>query len=492
MSSPNQDIEQYFEPIKQEKTSTIRPEIQSNTYHEKPSTSSQEEDIEQYFEPKKEEGGLLGTPRQLGVHAQEAVSQVIGGFGGDLERQINEWMQAGLSKIGAEKLAKSYAKSGTTLPTSEQVREYLNNLFEGKFAPETEEEKTQAERTGFGASLMTPSILGKGFSAGRAALAPIFQMIGEKGVELSGGSPQAKKIAGAISSIIPLVVKGQVRPHEKELEELYETGKKVGLSDEELTPLLNLRTTKVIENSPLHGIINNVKTVLGSAYERLKKLPKMTSQVPSQQKEKLLSELRTIGSELRTTPRMTPQQESAVKFIDETIDNITKNGTTGEGLVNYWQGINQEFGGTAGTKLEGLKNAIASTLNSIDPAIAKDYYNTNSLYERMKSFSVIPHDKMVEFLEKGKPWAAALVGFNLGLKNLALSWAGLKTIEIINKNLLMNPKWQNIVKTTQKAIINKSPRLGQLAMRQLKDKVKEELPDEYNDVKWEEIEKSFD
>ena len=50
---------------------------------------------------------------------------------------------------GAEKFAEQYRQSGLNFPTSEQIRDKMNEVFQAKFAPESEEEKkmfTDAQR----------------------------------------------------------------------------------------------------------------------------------------------------------------------------------------------------------------------------------------------------------------------------------------------------------------------------------------------------------
>ncbi len=450
---------------------------------------SQEKTQDPFFisEEPEEKRGLLGTPRELGVYSQEAASQVLGGLG-DFQKFVNNLISSGFSKIGAEKLAKEYEKSGIDFPTSEQIRDKLNEIFEAKFAPETPEEKRKAEKIGMGASLATPSIFGR-IPLLRSVLSAGASYLGEKGAEFSGASENQQKIAGGILGAIPLILKGQVRPTQKESEELYETGKKVGLSDEQMAPLLSLKTKKAVEGSKFHESLTSTKSILGKAYDNLKNTPSMIQNLPLKSRANLIKELDSIKTELGHIPAPTPEQKSAISFINESIEGIKKNkGTTGKGLINLWQGINKEFGGTTGTKLEGLKNAIGNSIHSVDPQAFKEYKHLNDLYGRMKKFQIVGQDKLDKFIKEGGKLGASLLGFHFGsLPGALLGYISEPALEKIQENLLMNPKWQNIGRTTMKAVVNNSPKIAQVAMTQLQNKVKEDMPDIYEEIDWENL-----
>lgn len=445
------------------------------------------EDIDRFFVEPKEQGGLLGTPRQLGVYTQEALSQIGGGIG-DVQRFVNDLIASGFSKIGAEKFAEQYRQSGLNFPTSEQIRDKMNEVFQAKFAPESEEEKLRAEKIGMGVSLATPSIFGR-LPALRSAVAAGSSYLGEKGSEILGLPKEQQKMVGNITGILPLIAKGQIRPTEKEAEELYETGKKIGLTEEQLTPLLNLRTKKVVEGTKLHDLLTDTKSILGKSYDDLKNLPSMNKNLPLKNRVNLIKELDGIKTEISHIPAPTPEQKAAISYIDEAINGIKNNkGTTGKGLINLWQGINKEFGGTTGTRLEGLKNSIGNAIHSSDPQAFKEYKHINDLYERMKSFRQIGQDKIDKFVKSGGKVAGAVIGFHVGhIPGALLGLASEKAVEKISEKLLLDPNWQNITKTSLKALVNNSPKIAQMAITQLENKVKEEMPDEYKEIDWEKL-----
>ena len=467
MSYTDTDIEKYFVPIK------------ANV----PGPKYEDEDIEKYFEPEQEKGGLIGTPRQLKMHTQEAISRGVGSLG-DLQQFIEG--------IFPEKVQKAMGQPLIKLPTSEDVREKINEAFQGKYAPESQEELEQIQPTGTFASLVAPGP-GK-VSAARAGLATAAGEIGKKGAELLGFNEDNQGKAQLILQTLPLIVSGKLKPSSEEQKILYETGKKAGLSDELLTPLMQSekklgvlgRVAKPTQE--LEKKFSNIWEGLGKYYESLKSNPKSLEPLSQGAIEDLSKGFGNVVNELEQTVKAAPDKASAINYIKDSIEELNSKPITGKSLINFWQDINQsvDWSKIKGGKksIAALKEPILNELYGIHPELAKQFQATNKLYQKAIDFEDKVGLKNLEaFVEIGQvgKFLDSLIHFNLG------SAAGTLGGEVGRKvatKMLTDPNWQNIRSTTARAIVNKSPKIAELAVSQIKDKVKEEMPEEYGEIEW--------
>jgi hypothetical protein len=459
---------------------------------------SQSEDFKKYLVPErtKKEGAL----RNVGRTIKSVVSPIAGSFGDIQDLLLSLTSKAyGVDPENVKKYLQGLASDDEQMaylsPTTSEVKETIETAAPS-LKPETPGEKTYEETLELASTLANP-VFGK-VGLGRAALGTAAGMAAKKGAELIGTGETGQELAKNISSIIPLVVSGKLRPTSSESKKLYEAGKRVGLSDKELTPLLvsekKLGTLgKFAKQSPkITERMQNVESTLGDFYKSIKSDARTYQPYTPKQTENLLSKMEDISHSWKQTLKAAPDKEAAIKYLDESIDNLKKSGASPESLINFYQDINAAVNWRSikgGKKeLSEVKNAVLNSLKESSPNLAKDFESANKMWSKLENFrSKVGWGNLENYISLGEfaPLLYGIASFDMpGLMKISAGIVGAKSARRIATELLTNPSWQSISRNSMKAVEKNSPRIASLAYRQLKSKVKSEFPEDYKEIKW--------
>jgi len=302
-----------------------------------------------------------------------------------------------------------------------------------------------------------------------------------------------------LTSLVLPVPGGQskfVRKGNKKL--IYETGKRIGLSEKEIAPLLHGNVTEKLlgklakKSKEAHTALKNTEAALGNVYDVITDKASKLPQLHAHDTIKLIDKFEDISMGLKKTLGSSPETKSVVKFIDEAIEKANNFGTSPEELINFYREINKmvNWNSVKGGKktLEALKKPIFKTLSSIYPKLAKDLTDTNALYSKMKGVQkALGVNKIQEYIDAGATTAflGSIFTGNLDLaEKIAVGYAGKKALGKISAKLLTDPKWQNLHSKISVAIKNKSIKGSSAILQILKNKVKEDLPEEYKEINW--------
>jgi hypothetical protein len=434
------------------------------------------------------------------ARAGKVVASRVVGLPQNLKDLVDTVLIWGLEKTTGKDLTKmkETAESSRILPRPEEVSKYIEKKFPSTVPRTAGEEKAEevigtfadlalplpGEKLKFGANLIRPIL---GTAAGEAA---------EYGAETLNLSDKQKGWAKAIAQAIPMVVSGKLKPTDKELGELYEAGKALGLTDKELTPLLQSEEKMYMLGSAakktpetarrMESIRKKLGPIVGGMTEEAASLPAFTKE----QSNKFIEALNKLKRELEHTLNPSEEKKKAISFIENTISNMSsgKSPIDGLSLVNFYHDINAatDWSKTGTKHLVEAKKIVKETLKDIDPSFANRFDKANELYSKMKSFE----EKVgwTPALEKSTfvgEWGALLAGLAFGhVKPVFASIVGERIARKIATEMLTNPNWQNILRTTERAVKDQSPKLVNAAYNQLKSKVKKEFPEEYKEIKW--------
>lgn len=387
----------------------------------------------------------LQNPDQLQTPAQEARSSA--------EFDILEKIRNGATPTYEDLLSLSSDEYPdiARLPTSKQAKsaiESLTGIGEGK---------TPAGRiAGRGAEF-----IGEGLSIPGGG-AKAFATLGGAGVageaiRETGGPESLASATEIIGSVVPSIIQGKVIPRGSLANEIVEAGRKIGLTEKEITPLIQsdkkVATLGKIsrKGSKTKKLFDSIKEKLGDSYSAIKSNPEAKVKIPNADQIKLRKEFGNIRNELSKTLSPSPEKEAALKYIETALDNLRNVDITPEYMVNFWQDINKsvKWNSISGGKkaLSELKKPVSEIFNKVNPKLAQEFENTNLLYNKYANISKKLRPDFIESLiNKGELLALPGAGLALAMGNPSL-FAGLaaeSSLRLITREMLINPYFQNI------------------------------------------------
>lgn len=447
--------------------------------------------------PSEELEGELVQGRDIARAGKVAASRIIG-LPQNIKDMVDNILNWGIEKATGKDLTKmkEAEESARILPRSEEVSKYIESKFPST-APRTAGEEKAEDIIGTFVDLAMP-LPGEKLKVGAHLVRPILGTAAGEAAQYGAealGQEKQKGWVKAIAQVIPMVVGGKLKPTEKEMADLYEAGKSLGLSEKELTPLLQSekriaffgkaakKSQKMTET--LEAASNKLGNVLGNVSQEAKSMPPLSVS----QTKGFAEKLEELAHDLKKTVTPSEEKAKAIKFLEDGVKDLQAGKSVDiEHLVNYYRDINKTVNwGSVGQKyLTQAKDIIKDTIREISPEFSHKFESANKLYARMKNFE----DKVGWSREaENKAFAAEAGAFiystlsgnwGSGVKTLALE----RSLRKIASEALTNPKWQNITRTSIRAAKEQSPKLANAAYRLLKDKVKKDMPEEYDEINW--------
>jgi len=281
---------------------------------------------------------------------------------------------------------------------------------------------------------------------------------------------------------------------------LYKAGKSLGLSAKELTPLIQGEVkTSVLgkfakKTKALKKTLDMTEGKLSDIYTGIKESASKFPKIPGKDTSNLIDKFQDIKFGLQKTLQPSPDKKAAIGFIDAAIEKANNFGTSPEELINFYQDINNAVNWNAikgGRKvLSNLKSPIIETLESTNPKIAKDFVGANALWSKLKGFEKqIGIPKIEKYIDYGEA-PALLASLAFGNYGKAATTASAIAFRRVATKLLSDPKWQNIHARILSSIKNQTPAQATKLLQILKNRIKTEMPKEYEGIDWSEFEKA--
>lgn len=289
------------------------------------------------------------------------------------------------------------------------------------------------------------------------------------GLGLSGLSGQGVRELGGPEGLatgieiggtfVPSIASKALIPTGKVAKDIVEAGKKVGLTEAQITPLMQgekkvATLSKVArKGTKTKNLFASIKESLGDSYSNIKKSVSNIKTVGPQNNRILIDRFTDIKNDLQKTLKASPDKEAAIKFISDSIDKIVANGSTPEELINFWQDINKsvKWGSIEGGKksLARLKEPILEVIGNIAPEAAKDFEMTNQLYTKYSQIrKSLKPDIIESVLSKAEILAVPGAGIALATGNpsILIGLASEGAIRTLAREMLINPYFQNVSK----------------------------------------------
>ena len=374
-------------------------------------------------------------------------------------------------------------------PTSQELKSGTEE-FAPSLKPRTSGERKYEEAVELGTSLLGPGSAGKSIlnKTVRAGVGTAAGMGGKEGLEYLGASPETQEIAKTVLSMVPMIVSGKLKPTDPEKLKIYEAGKNAGLSDKQLAPLLKEEkevaklTKKMVETPEKRQFIKGINESIGDFYSDIKTEGRKT-RLSNGNTKLLRDKAEDFLIDLEQTVEPSTQKKTAIEYVRKSLGKL-EGPMTAEKLINWYQDINAEVGHVSGAKkqIASLKGPILQSIKDADPKLGQRFQQANALWEKKsKLLDSIGWEKL-ENASKGsemeKMLFAAVTGGYIDPKLVIVGPAGIMASKKIRDNLLFNPNWQNIKKNSAMALKSQSPKAILLAYNQLKDKIKQDVPND--------------
>lgn len=390
-----------------------------------------------------------------------------------------------------KKLGEKFPK---IFPTHEQAAERIGKGIEEKGNVVLPKEgRGFIEKGSIGAGRAVPILLTraspliKGAAIGTAAAT--------EASDLSEGGKLAGNLSiPALISIIHSIVTKKYHPPKGEATHLYNEGKRLGMTDKQLAPIL--ATEGQIER---HGVLasgtrgtkkafEQTGEVLGNVIEDMQNRPANTRPYSSRQQANLLSDLTSQRNKIEgRTHSLSTQEKSAVDFIDNAISDIQQNGATNKQVVGTWRSINRS--GANNRDIQSVKDSLLKSISATDKQLAEDLVATNKLYSQyisnVKEINPSQFNAFVDAGELQDLLAAVFTGKPETLAKQILNMASLGTLRKISSSILTDPTAQSLVRNFGKAVRDGRKASALATGNQLKEYVRKNLPKEYDEVDWE-------
>lgn len=301
------------------------------------------------------------------------------------------------------------------------------------------------------------------------------------------GAPEWAQSAAEISAYLtPNVTKKLLEAGKHK--ELIQIGRKLGISDEAMTPLLQpeFKEKWLTKLAPRRGStqtkLGKAKEELGNVYSTIQKSPQAAKEISNEAGVKFIEDVDKLLFEMPSGVR---------EKIKGDLKDLYKNPITGDTLINFYKDVNSEVSGNA-KQLSLLKGPIKKALSSSSPEMAKDFETINDLFSKYHKVSErLKPNLMTDLIGAGEA-LGVFTSMATGQYPIIAHIAGEQVARRVSQQLLFNPRFQQIgLKVADALNQNKVPMLKKLSdlMSHEIRKTSPEIADKLDELKEEDFKK---
>ena len=469
-------------------------------------------DLNTEKENKKEDQkfSFLDTLKDVGQQiASKFASGVGGAFGNIFEAiglQGSEPTKAEQSKYAKEFATLSKIKSGEKPTLAELMDLQSGDLPEAsrlltskdiesdiEAATGVGEGKTPAGRiAGQGARFAGEGVGTGGGSAKTLAVLGASGLAGQSVRELGGPEELASGIEIAAPLLQGAVSKKLLPKAGSEAENIVNAGRKIGLSEKQITPLIQSPTkTNIVSKLARKGektqkLFGSIKEKFGDSYEAIKDSASAKTALPLSEKSVLKQKFVDISRDLEKTLAKSTDRKGALEFVNEAIDTLQKRAVvTPEHLISFWQDVNKsvDWNKISGGKkaLTRLKKPVLEAMEQISPQLAKDFELTNKVASKYYEISKkLKPDLIDSFLNKAEVVSIgpSIIALAAGNPWAFSSLASESAVRYLATEMLTNPYFQNLSRKLVTNINQGSVKGATSIINQSKEYMQRKHPDE--------------
>lgn len=310
-----------------------------------------------------------------------------------------------------------------------------------------------------------------------------------KAASLVAGEELAGGIAGeegrtAFKTVAPLatkagepIVRGQQQSgvstlqvavqNNPQLNQLYQYGRSIGLTDNQLTPILQpdlkTRLHGRFSKSPQSMLdkINDTRDQIGLNYQALKAKGRQTGVLNPRQQTALHNDLATMHADISNTNVVGPDNQAILKVLEDAMNGINTTPQTIEKLINTHFNINNIPNWSAAKdgkrRLAEVNKFFQKAISDRNPRIGEEFKLTNKMYKKQAEFrDKVGIGRTAENILSVAETAGLLSGLAYGVttgdyKNAA-NIVGLSMARRLSTQLLTNPRLQGMHRNMMQAL----------------------------------------
>lgn len=385
---------------------------------------------------------------------QEALNSLLQALGFEpKESAMHKYLTGPMEEFVSKKLEEKSPTTETSRPFEEYGERYAQ---QAPFSP-------------LGALLTA----GAGQIAKEKGFGPIGQAVAEVG---TGG------LAGFAKN---LATKGIIPP--KNLKDLYNFGKTMGMSDKEMTPLMQSEG-KIKWLSKLSQKGKRANEALKSSHAALQESYKDILESPVAQKALTPNQTLKFAQQVKKLTSTMPVdlREKLQKDAFE----LAKNGFTGSELMNFWKDIGYQV--SQGNKELGiLKGPITEALKDISPELGESFSKINNLYSRYYDIIKAMKPSLYTDLENGGKILSLLHSVLFFNPKALIGIGAFQGAKSFARETLINPKFQSLTKKMISALNSRKYSSANIIFHRMNDLIKKDAPEladkledlDFNDLK---------
>jgi len=324
----------------------------------------------------------------------------------------------------------------------------------------------RAGRLGVSAIGGPETLLAKGARVGAGAL------LGQTAEE--AGAPEWLQNIGELAAFISPKFGKDLLPTKSQAESVaFLRGK--GLSDKQITPLIQTeKKIRVLSKFADKGkktetVLKDITGKLGENYEILK------------QKGANLPESFLRGTEAvdfsdsleKVLDKINPRFK---RLIQPDVDSLMNKGISTENLMNFYQDINAVVKGHEGGKavLGIIKKPLLEGMKKLSPEIADDFSKLNHFYSKKAQLAKGLKKGIIEKMFTGGKILATIGSIATGNFGFLPKIIGGQAAQIVARELLINPRLQNISNQMLKSIAENKIPVALKLLKQFRDNLQDQ------------------
>lgn len=321
------------------------------------------------------------------------------------------------------------------LPKSRQLGQEEQSESLNELLPTEEGYGQKALRRGLQQAPSMMAFPGAGVQAGTRSL--LAGAAGQGAEEL--GAPEWAQTLAEIGAFIGPDVTKKLMASGKN-KELITAGRKLGMTDEQLTPLVQseFKQKLLTKFAPRRGAtekaLSESKKGLSNAFNSIRDSEAAVAKITPENQDKLFKHFTKILEDMPASVRN--------KIYEDAKDLVAKP-VTGRSLINFYQDINSAIGHDS-KQLSLLKAPIKEALKGISPELGKDFESLNTLYSKYFPIASRLKPTLTTDLISALEVTGILGSFVTGNPSFLTKFLSERAGRKVAQQMLINPRLQQL------------------------------------------------
>lgn len=409
---------------------------------------------------------------------------------------------ADYAKTALKGTVEGISRLGTMMSHTFETPQFENGkLFPGRGSKEQQlEEQTNALNEllptdeGYGQSALrrglrqAPSMMafpGSPVQAGVRSVGAGFA--GETVKELGGG--EGLQAAAELTAFIGPDITKKLLSSGKD-KEIIEAGRKFGMTDEQITPLIQseFKQKWLSKLSPKRGstakALSSTKEALGESYNLVQNSPSANNELSQKSQKIFFDKMSKILKDMPSDVRN--------KLTEDAKDLVSKP-ITGESLINFYKDINHYLSDNT-KQLSLLKKPISEAISSISSKLGKDFQDINKLYTKYYPIASRLKPTLASDLITAAETLGLLGGITMGYTPSIYAILSEKAAKKLSQQMLINPRLQQLSDKMVKAMNDNKYGIVKKLTEAFSNQLRKEVPEAseiLDEITEEELQKFF-